>query len=350
MYAIPNRSVLIVGNFLSSSIASRGVCEELSLRLTSAGWSVLITSRLRGRISRLSDMLWTVWNKKSNYRVAQVDVYSGLAFCWAELVCWMLRRAGKPYVLTLHGGNLPVFLRWNKARGIRLLQSANAVTAPSRYLLEQMREYCPGIRLLPNAVELERYRFFERRSARPKLVWLRAFHEVYNPSLAVQVLALLSKQYPDASLLMVGPDKGDGSLQAVRALAEEMGVGRQLNIVEGVPKTAVPDWLQKGDILLNTTHIDNMPVAVIEALACGLCVVSTEVGGIPYLLNNEQDALLVPADDAEAMAQAAGRILAEPELASRLSRAARQKAEQFDWSLVLPEWEQLLGSLDGAHD
>jgi len=320
------------------------------LRLASAGWSVLITSRLRGRLSRLSDMLWTVWKSRSNYRVAQVDVYSGLAFCWAEAVCWMLRRAGKPYVLTLHGGNLPEFLRWNKARGIRLFQSAKAVTAPSRYLLEQVREYCPGVRLLPNAVELDRYRFSERRVARPKLVWLRAFHEIYNPGMAVRVLALLTKQYPDASLLMVGPDKGDGSLQQVRALAEELGVAQQLEIVEGVPKSEVPAWLQKGDILLNTTHIDNMPVGVIEALACGLCVVSTEVGGIPYLLKNEQDALLVPNDDAEAMAQAAGRIVAEPELAAQLSRAARRTAEQFDWSLVLPEWERLLGSLEGVNE
>lgn len=320
------------------------------MRLASAGWSVLITSRLRGRLSRLSDMLWTVWKSRSNYRVAQVDVYSGLAFCWAEAVCWMLRRAGKPYVLTLHGGNLPEFLRWNKARGIRLFQSAKAVTAPSRYLLEQVREYCPGVRLLPNAVELDRYRFSERRVARPKLVWLRAFHEIYNPGMAVRVLALLTKQYPDASLLMVGPDKGDGSLQQVRALAEELGVAQQLEIVEGVPKSEVPAWLQKGDILLNTTHIDNMPVGVIEALACGLCVVSTEVGGIPYLLKNEQDALLVPNDDAEAMAQAAGRIVAEPELAAQLSRAARRTAEQFDWSLVLPEWERLLGSLEGVNE
>ncbi len=345
MLATPDRSVLIVGNFLSSSLASRGVCEELSLRLSAAGWKVHQTSRIRGRLSRLRDMLWTAWNKRFEYRVAQVDVYSGPAFLWAEAVCWMLRQCGKPYVLTLHGGGLPEFLRRRKERGQRLLASADAVTAPSLYLLDQLREYRPDIRLLPNAVELGAYRFVERRSLRPKLVWLRAFHEIYNPTLAVRVLALLQKQHPEASLLMVGPDKEDGSLQAVRTLASELGVSDRLEIVEGVPKRDVPEWLQKGDILLNTTNVDNAPVGVIEGLACGLCVISTNVGGIPYLLKNGEDSLLVSVGDVSEMAEAAARLLAEPELAARLSRAARSKAESFDWALILPEWERLLRSV-----
>ncbi len=61
-----------------------------------------------------------------------------------------------------------------------------------------------------------------------------------------------------------------------------------------VEKSEVPAWLAKGDIFLNTTNVDNTPVSVIEAQAAGLCVVSTNVGGIPFLLENGKDALLVP--------------------------------------------------------
>jgi glycosyltransferase involved in cell wall biosynthesis len=80
-------------------------------------------------------------------------------------------------------------------------------------------------------------------------------------------------------------------------------------------------------------------------MACGLCVVSTNVGGIPYLLEHEHDALLVPPDDAEAMAAAVTRLLTEPGLAERLSHNARQKAEQFDWSVILPQLENILITL-----
>src|SRR5437773_692073 len=135
------RSVLVIGNFLSSSTGTRGVCEELAARLSASNWTVLTTSDCQHRVFRLLHMISTVWRKRREYSVAQVDVYSGLAFLWAEAVCQNLRWAGKPYVLTLHGGNLPSFARRWPRRVCRLLRSAAAVTTPSRYLLENMLHY-----------------------------------------------------------------------------------------------------------------------------------------------------------------------------------------------------------------
>ena len=108
-----------------------------------------------------------------------------------------------------------------------------------------------------------------------------------------------------------------------------------------VPKDTIPQWLNRGDIFLNTTHVDNMPVSVLEAMACGLCVVSTNVGGIPYLLEGGRDALLVPADDEAAMATAVRRLVTEDGLAEQLSENARKKVEPFDWSNILPKWEKI---------
>jgi len=70
-------------------------------------------------------------------------------------------------------------------------------------------------------------------------------------------------------------------------------------------------------------------------------VVSTNVGGIPYLLEDGQDALLVPPDDPEAMVRAVRRALTEPGLSEHLSRNARRKVEDFDWGTVLSRWESL---------
>ena len=136
---------------------------------------------------------------------------------------------------------------------------------------------------------------------------------------------------------------GDGPERAVwQALAVAEGVADRIQFVGQIPKDAVPQWLDRGDIFLNTTNIDNTPVSTLEAMACGLCVVSTNVGGLPYLLTNEQDALLVPPNDPAALAVAVRRLLTEPELAGRLSQNARRKAEQHDWAVVLPQWETLL--------
>ncbi|MEO8429893.1 MAG: glycosyltransferase family 4 protein [Acidobacteriota bacterium] len=347
--SVPGKRLLIVGNFLSETKVTRGVCEELAARLTEKNWSVVTTSPRIRRFVRLVDMASTAWRQRDRYEVAQVDVFSGAAFFWAEIVCWVLRRAGKPYILTLHGGNLPRFSQRHARRVRRLLASASAVTVPSRYLLEEMKSYREDLRLLPNGIDLQNYGFRLRERPAPRLVWLRAFHEIYNPSMAPRVLALLRKEFPDVRLAMIGPDKKDGSEEAARRVAAELGVADSIDWSSGVAKDRVPEVLERADIFLNTTNFDNSPVTVIEALACGLCVVSTDAGGMPYLLNDGENAILVSCDDAAAMAEAVSRILKNPSLAARLSANGRRLAEDSDWGRVLPEWQRLIGAVQERH-
>ncbi len=338
--------ILIVGNFLSHSEGTRSVCEDLAVRLAAHGrFRVLTASDKPGRLARLFDMLATVWRRRRDYEVAQVDVYSGPAFILAECVCAALRLVCKPYVLTLHGGNLPRFAkRWpQRMRG--LLAGARLVTTPSRYLQEQMHPYREDLRLVPNGLDLSAYVFRQRSALQPKLVWLRAFHQIYNPSLGPKVVARLRREFPDITLTMIGPDRRDGSLPALRATARSAEVFDRIDLPGPVSKTEVPLWLDRNDIFLNTTNVDNSPVSVMEALACGLCVVSTLVGGIPYLLSDGQDSLLTPANDEKGMAEAVRRLLKDSALAARVSLHGRGLVESMDWSVVLPQWIDIFQSL-----
>jgi glycosyltransferase involved in cell wall biosynthesis len=205
-----------------------------------------------------------------------------------------------------------------------------------------MRNYRHDIVLIPNALDLTKYSYRRRQRATPSLLWLRAFDDIYNPSLAVRVVAILAQEFPSVRLLMMGPDKGDGSREAMLDLARALGVLERVTCTGRVHKDEISTRLDQGDIFLNTTRVDNTPVSVLEAMACGLCVVSTNVGGIPYLLHDEQDALLVPADNPSDMAKAVRRLMTVDGLAERLSSNARRKVEQCDWSNVLPKWEKLL--------
>lgn len=335
-------SVLLVGNFLSSAGMSRSVGEELAEHLKILGWQVITTSNKPKRVARLLDMIITTWRYRSHYSIAQVDVFSGPSFFWAEIVTELLRFANKPVVLTLHGGYLPEFAQHWPGRVSRLLNKAQVVTVPSPFLYEQMRLYKADLLLLPNPIDLSQYSFRLRERPYPYLIWLRAFHQIYNPSLAPRIMAHLASEFPDLKLIMVGPDKGDGSLQEARRIAVELGVDERIKYPGQVNKRNVPAWLNKGDIFLNTTNVDNTPISVMEAMASGLCVVSTNVGGIPHLLTNEHDALLVEPDDPKQGAAAIRRILTQPDLAARLSQNAYNKVRQFDWPIVLKQWEDLL--------
>jgi glycosyltransferase involved in cell wall biosynthesis len=205
-----------------------------------------------------------------------------------------------------------------------------------------MREWRRDLRLIPNSLDVSNYQFRLRSNASPRLVWLRAFHSVYNPVMAAEVVRLLAPDYPDVTLAMIGPDKHDGSLEHTRRATAEFGISGRISIPGGISKNEVPERLSAADIFLNTTNVDNAPVSVLEAMASGLCVVSTDAGGIPYLLRNGCNALLVRTGDAAAMAAAVRRVLAEDGLAASLSRNARRSAEQVDWSVVLPQWDELL--------
>jgi glycosyltransferase involved in cell wall biosynthesis len=342
--------VLFVGNFISAVTGANSLSEDVAGHLAAAGWEIFTTSRKTRRLPKLADMVWRTWSLRERYRLAHVDVFSGDAFLWAEAVCWVLRRAGKRYILTLRGGNLPQFAAKWPGRVRRLLTSAAAVVVPSEYLRERLNPYCAGSVLLPNSLDLHQYCYRERSVALPRIIWLRAFHEIYNPALAPRVLAGLVREHPDVRMTMVGRDKGDGTYQAARAVARELGVEDRIEFPGGVTKATVPGWLDRFDIFLNTTNVDNTPVSVMEAMACGLCVVSTNVGGLPYLLADGEDALLAEPGDAVSLARAVSRVLAEKGLSGRLSRNARKKVEQFDWSITIPQWETLLRSLEYPAD
>ncbi len=337
--------VWLVGDFAAARAGNHSVAEDLARRLAQRGLVVGTTSNRDHRVARVLDMGWQTWRRVGSIDVAVVDVYSGPAFRWAELVVGVLWQRRVPTVLVLRGGSLPKMAERSPARVRRLFSKASAVVALSGYLAERMADHSDRIRSIPNPLDTSAYTFRLRTSATPRLVWLRTFSETYNPPLAVDVLARVRERFPDASLIMVGRDKRDGTAARARALAKELGVEDAVEFVGAVPKSAVPEQMQRGDVLLNTPRIDNTPISVLEALATGLCVVSTDVGGLPYLLQHEKDALLVPTDDARAMSEAVIRICERPDLAERLSRNARETALRHDWTSVLPRWEELLSEV-----
>ena len=335
------KTIYIAGNFLSKSVGVRGAGENLAERLRMKGWKVITASSHPNRVLRLVDLLWTAWHHRNNYHVASVEVYSDLAFRWAELLCTFLRSIKKPYILTLHGGKLPEFAQKNSSRLRKLLLSADAVTTPSKYLQQELRCIHEKIIYLPNGIELSVYPYRRVNAPEPNLIWLRAFHQIYNPELAIEVLTQLVGEYPNTTLTMIGPDKGDGSFSEVRQLIEKCHLTESVNIIGAIPKDQVGQYLSEGDIFLNTTNYESFGVSVMEAAACGLCIVTTDAGELPFIWQNEFDALIVPMNDSKAMADAVIRILTEPCLAQRLSTNARKKAENYDWSVILPQWVAL---------
>jgi glycosyltransferase involved in cell wall biosynthesis len=339
---------LWIGNHLSKTHGGTAASEDLILRLRQRGWRINSSSNKVSQILRLADMMSAVLKKRAEYSVGIIDVFSGNAFLYAEILTEMMARLGKRIILVLHGGALVEFEAKHPHRVRRLLAKAHQVCSPSQYLAQGLGFLRREIVHVPNGLDIQQYEFKKRNQARPSLCWLRAFCSIYNPAMAVECLSLLRPEFPAVHLHMIGPDRRDGALEIARARAGTLRVQDAVTFLGPVPRALVNSKLQQGDIFLNTTNYDSFGVSTLEAAASGLCVITTAAGEHRFLWKDGRDALLVPVNDSKAMAAATRSILLNPDLASTLSCNGRRNAERFNWSNVMPKWESLLAAAKGC--
>ncbi|GAB5400419.1 MAG: hypothetical protein Aureis2KO_20040 [Aureisphaera sp.] len=334
------RKLLYIGNNLRGKNTNVTTIETLSSHLQDIGYDVVTSSAKKNKFLRLIDMLSSVIRYGNKVSYVLIDTYSTQNFYYAVAVANLCRLFKTQYIPILHGGNLPSRLRNSKAASYKLFTGAFTNVAPSKYLQHEFEiEGYRNITFIPNTIELSAYPFKERIIIRPKLFWVRSFAEIYNPMLALKLVKHLSVKVPEIELCMVGPDK-DGSLQMCKQYAKEHGL--RVNFPGKLTKQEWRDLSQGYDVFINTTNFDNTPVSVIEAMALGLPVISTNVGGMPYLVENEVDGKLVPPNDVEHMAEAIVELLNNPQKALSLAQNARGKVGSFDWEKVKLDWGELL--------
>ena len=336
-----NTKILYIGNKLSHHGFTPGVIDTLGPLLEREGYIVSYAGTYKIQAIRFIEIILKVVfiGRKANYVL--IDTYSTSAFWFAYWAGLMARLIKVPYITILRGGDLPSRLIKSKRLCNDLFKHSHANVAISGYLKHEFEERGIKVTLIPNIINIKNYPFKLREKMRPRLLWVRSFHRQYNPNMAADVLKKLSRIYPEAELCMVGPDK-DGSMEDFRNYVNELGMGEQIKITGLLKKEEWIKLAEDYDFFINTTNVDNTPISVIEAMALGLNVISTDPGGIPFLLNNDIDSVLVQRGDACAMATEIEKLIKNPAKVGALSKAARDKAEGFDYIHVLNQWCELL--------
>lgn len=337
------RSILYFGNKLSRHGSTPTYIESLTSDL-SENYNILSASDKKNIAIRMVDMLFFFFLNIKKCDIIIIDTYSTLAFYFSFVISQLSRLFNKPYISILHGGNLPKRITKNAWLSKQIFQYSVINIAPSHYLYEKFAAHNYNVQYIPNAIHIEDYKFKIRKNVKPNLLYVRSFHKVYNPLMAVRVLTALKEKYPDVKLCMVGPDK-DGSLQEVLKLAHDLKVQKNLITPGFMSKKDWHELAKSFDIFINTTDHDNTPVSVIEAMALGLPVVSTNAGGIPYLVKNNVTGLLVEKNNHQTMAEAIKKLIeGDPAFAQELVVNARKKVENFDWQVVKYKWFNIINS------
>jgi glycosyltransferase involved in cell wall biosynthesis len=252
---------------------------------------------------------------------------------------------GKRVVVNYRSGEAEDHLtRWPKT-SIPTLRRADAVATPSGYLVDVFARFGIHAESIANFVDPEAVRFRQRDVLKPVFLSNRNFQTLYNVPCILRAFAQIQAQRPEARLIVVGHGPERAHVHEVaRALALQ-----NVEFVGAVKPTEMGRYYDQADVYLNASDIDNMPNSIIESFACGLPVVTTRAGGIPYIVEHERNGLLVDCGDHTALANAALRLLDDRALARRLIGEGLSDVERlYTWEAVGERWAALYRRLVGA--
>ncbi len=334
----------MIGNFISRYGHTPQMCENLHGKFTELGHRVYTGGKYYNHFFRILHMVATLILKHKKYQFVIIETFSGKAFLWAYLnsrICQFLK---KPYIAVLRGGNLPKFHIQHKERMRIYLSQASKTISPSPFLKIWSEKIIPECTIIENPIILKNYPYFLRKHYSYNLFWLRRFHSIYNPQLAISIVHSLYKQGENVKLTMAGPDSGE--LNSCKELAKRLNISHLISFVGILSKDQIPKIAKKHDIFINTSNIDNTPFTLIEGAALGLPIVSTNPGGIPILFKHNHEALLSNPQDIQEMTHNVNKLVHDNHLANRLSKNAREKVEQYDWEIIQKKWALLFSEIN----
>ena len=284
---------------------------------------------------RLLPYLWALWQAAGRSSLFHVMANSGWSWhLFARPAIRIAAWRGVPVVVNYRGGEAATFLaRAHASVKNTLARGTNLLMVPSGYLQAVFAKHHIEARIVPNIVDLDRFKppLPGQRVRGAHLVVARNLERIYDNATAIQALAALRLTHPEARLTIAGTGPEEPTL---RALVASLGLVSAVELVGRLDRDEVAAVYREADIALNPSTVDNMPNSVLEALASGVPVVSTDVGGVPYIVKHGVTALLVPPRDPAAMAAAVQRLLDDPELADRLASAGLGEAQCYTWARV----------------
>ena len=284
---------------------------------------------------RLLPYLVRLWQVAGESDVLHVMANSG--WSWHLYAAPAIRIAGLrgvPVVVNYRGGEAAAFLARSASKVHRSMRRASRLAVPSVFLQRVFAQHGMSAEVVPNVVDLARFHpaSAERRAA-AHLVVARNLEPIYDNHTALRAFCLVRRSRPEARLTIAGSGPEEARLRAATA---ELGLDGYVRFAGRLDREAMASLYRDADLSLNPSLADNLPNSVLESMASGVPVVSTNVGGVPYLVEHGTTALLVEPRDAEGMAAAALRLLDDAALRRQLAQAAVAEAQKYSWPRVAP--------------
>ena len=226
-----------------------------------------------------------------------------------------------------------ILQRWRRS-AIPTIKLADTVIVPSEYLLRVFDQFGLTTQVIYNLVDTGKLRFRDRIPLRPVFLANRNFEVHYGVDRVLRAFRIIQDKLPESKLDVVG----DGSQRhALEALAQELGL-RNTTFRGQIDPSLMPDVYDAADIYLNASEIDNQPLSIMEAFACGLPIVTTDAGGIPDMVSDGKTGRLIPRGDYVQMAERAIGLLKNESETRQMIERGRQECLKYSWEAVRDAW------------
>jgi glycosyltransferase involved in cell wall biosynthesis len=264
--------------------------------------------------------------------------------------CGVPIRISSERIMDWEGRSRRLVNRWTVPLATHVVAVSDRVAAYARSALRVPAE---RLSTIPNGVDVERFRPPASRggSGEPVIGCTARLHRKNDHASLVRAFARITPGWPEARLLLVGRGPEEAGL---RGLAKALGVASRVRFVG--EQADVAPFLAEMDLYVQPSVAEGMPNSILEAMAAGLPVVATAVGGTPEVVIDGETGLLVPPGDSAALAAAVTRCLRDPVALAAFGRAGRARVEaHFGEAAMLSRVEALLDRLVGeelhrAHD
>src|SRR6266545_2925882 len=278
-------------------------------------------------IAYLASLFTRVWK----YDVIHIFSASYFSFLLAPTPAILIGKLyGRKILLNYHSGEAEDHLqRWRRS-AIPTIRLADVLIVPSPYLVRVFAKFGLAAKPIFNLIETDRFRFRERPALRPVFLSNRNFEKHYGVDRVLRAFATIQKRIPEARLIIAGDGPERTSLEQ---LARDLNL-QKTEFTGRVGHERIVELYDATDIFLNGSELDNQPLSLLEAFACGLPVVTTDAGGIPDMVVPEKTALVVPRGEHEQLAASALRLLDDSTLAQSMIDQAREECRKYRWEAV----------------
>lgn len=331
--------VLLITNYKKGTGGISGQVELLQKNLRKEGLTADIFNTKGTLLYRLQCRRFL--NKEAkDYDILHIHCCSKFGFFPAVVGISIGKTLGKKVVMTYHGGGADSFFKRHKRLVRHYLLKTDANIVLSGFLGKVFDKYKIPYTIIPNVIELDSSKFRLRNPIKPNFISIRTLSPLYNIECILRAYQKVKAQLPDATLTIVGDGPSRASLEK---MVSDDNI-QNVHFTGRVDNKEIYKYLDNADIMLSAPRIDNMPVSILEAFNAGLLVISSKVGGVPYMIEDGVNGLLFESDNCKELANLMINTIYYQESINMMIQNARIRIKDYSWNFAWDKLSTIYGS------